>query len=255
MTINAEDIRIFPHAPRTPKFVVDCFLLRTMHSDLDDLLQEAQCVTSDEDIQEMYVRILEIRKLRRALRSIDTSADHPKCAKYVVSSSFLATSLDELTRGPHEQLVYITGPEDGRSFFALTQILRLDMKSSSAAHAVPDQKSQIKVLSALDRRRERLLATFHSHPGYGADATRPSSIDLSTQRNLENAGYPVIGAILSRDGYIRFYSHNRQFSVSVSGAHCKQNSPTLFRLKPPLCPSKKYREVYHHDHIDDVPST
>jgi hypothetical protein len=61
-----------------------------------------------------------------------------------------------------------------------------------------------------------LHAVFHSHPGSGPGATRPSDIDLATHQRFENGGYPLIGAIFV-PGYVRFFAANHPFSITIKG--------------------------------------
>ena len=85
-----------------------------------------------------------------------------------------------------------------------------------------------RALAGLDAAGELFLAMFHSHPGDDADATCPSEEDLRTQERLERADYPTIGAIVSRDGHVRFYGVNRRFRVAVSGDGYEEVGDGLF---------------------------
>jgi proteasome lid subunit RPN8/RPN11 len=149
---------------------------------------------------------------------------------YLVSASFLHEAFDALTKTGDEHLVYATGPEDGKKLFALTRLVTFDLAEASVVGAAPDPASQLKALAELDRNGERLLATFHSHPGKGAGATAPSGVDLSTQEGLEKLGYPAIGVVFSRNGFVRFYAANRDFRVVVSGSGIESVEERLFRL-------------------------
>ena len=44
------------------------------------------------------------------------------------------------------------------------------------------------------------------HPGSGADSTQPSGIDYRHHRRLEKGGFQALGIIMTRDGYVRFYT-------------------------------------------------
>jgi hypothetical protein len=53
--------------------------------------------------------------------------------------------------------------------------------------------------------------------------THPSDIDIPTHQRLEDGGYPLIGAIFAKGhpscvSYVRFFSANRPFSISIYGA-------------------------------------
>lgn len=176
-------------------------------------------------------RLRRIRQLRRALDSLAQSVpEKVPTPTYLVSATFLHNTFQALTETRDECLVYATGPEDGKHIFALTRLVTFDLAERSAVHAVPDPTSQMKALTALEENGERLLATLHSHPGKGAGATAPSTVDLSTQAGLEKLGYPAIGVIFSRNGFVRFYTKNRTFRVVVSGAGARQIEEHLFQL-------------------------
>ena len=161
------------------------------------------------------------------------AGDSRKPPTYLVSSSFLSEVGAFLTHSGNEGLVYVTGPEHDDRVYALTRYVTLET-DSGIAHASPDPRSQLQALAQLDERGERWLAMFHSHPGSGASATKPSGVDLETQSRLEKAGYPVIGAVFSKDGYVRFYSRRRSFEVAVSGDGSQRIGRRLFLITRPL---------------------
>jgi hypothetical protein len=73
-----------------------------------------------------------------------------------------------------------------------------------------------KALIEMDRRGHPLYGLFHTHPGEGPHATRPSSTDLDTHERYEKA-YPLVGAIFVKDGYVRFFSKKQPFTITISG--------------------------------------
>jgi proteasome lid subunit RPN8/RPN11 len=171
-------------------------------------------------------------RLRCALKSVaEAGTDGCAVPRYLVAARFLREAHAAVTPTPNEGLTGVTGPEDGKGIFALERLVTFALAEASPVHAVPDPVSQSDALMALTGAGEQLLATFHSHPGRGPDATHPSKTDLSTQAQLERLGYPAIGAIFSRDGYARFYSKDRAFAVVVSGKGSEKVGDNLFRLK------------------------
>jgi proteasome lid subunit RPN8/RPN11 len=216
---------------RSPEQLVDGFLQETLAGALIELDAQARGMGDDQAVERTYTRVRELRRLRRAVESLahGVTADTGG-AVYLASASFLAEAFRTVTPTPDEHLVYATGPEDGKRLFALTRLVTFELAERGIAHAAPDPASQIAALTELDRSEERLLATFHSHPGKGPGATTPSSVDLSTQAGLEKMGYPTIGAIFCRDGFVRFFSVNRRFRVVVSGAGIEQLEAHLFHL-------------------------
>ena len=136
-------------------------------------------------------------------------------------------------------------PEDSKQAFAITQLVTFKLAEKSRVGATPDPTSQLAALTELDQRGERLLAVLHSHPGRGAGATMPSSVDRATQDGLEKMGYPTIGAIFSRDGFVRFFSVNRRFRVAVSGAGVEPAGDRIFRLAD-VAPKTFLQRVVSH---------
>jgi len=72
-----------------------------------------------------------------------------------------------------------------------------------------------RLLILLETFGHRLVGHAHSHPGTGPNATRPSGIDENFQRRLENGGHSAIGAIFSRDGWVRFFRLDRTPDIRV----------------------------------------
>jgi proteasome lid subunit RPN8/RPN11 len=212
-----------------PARLVDRFLQETLAGTVTDFESRTQDLGDDAGLDRMYARVKELRRLRRAVDVMAQggAVEEPE-PLYLLSTSFLADTYKALTKTPDEHLVYATGPEDKKRVFAVTRLVTFALADKSRAHAVPDPKSQTEALVELDRRGERLLAMFHSHPGYGAPG--PSPTDLNTQGNLERMRFPTIGAVFSRNGFVRFYSVNRSFRVVVSGTGCERLEDCLFRL-------------------------
>ena len=214
-----------------PDQLIDRFLSEKLQATLDELRQQAWQTDGTEMREATYDRLKYFRQLRAALATLSRGeASSSLHSVYLVSASFLRDAFGALTKTRDEDLVYATGPDDGKRLFALTRLVTFDLAQRSIAHATPERTSQLRALMQLDKNEERLLATFHSHPGRGASATTPSGVDMSTQRGLEKNGYPAIGAIFSRDGYVRFYSVNRLFRIAVSGAGVEQVDDYLFRI-------------------------
>jgi len=226
---NAKEAVCLVVAP-TPDQLLEEFLAERLTAALGEFTRHAW---GSEDVSlEPSVQLVErLRGLRSAVATLAEGVEPGALTPlYVVSSSFLREAFGFLTETEEEHLVYATGPEDGRRVFALTRLVTFDLTQTSVVHAEPDPGSQLLALAGLEENGERLLATFHSHPGKGAGATTPSSTDLATQEGLEKLGYPTIGAVFSRNGFIRFYSQNRPFRVVVSGTGIEPVEEHLFRL-------------------------
>ena len=214
-----------------PDQQVDGYLSKKLEATLEELCRQARQTDGSRMPEAAYDRLKYFRQLRSALASLTQGqAGGSLHFAYLISTPFLRDAHRALTKTRDEHLVYATGPDDGNRMCALTKLVTFNLAQRGVAHATPEPTSQLLALKQLDKNKERLLATFHSHPGNGARATTPSSVDMSTQRGLEKNGYPAIGVIFSRDGYVRFYSANRLFQVTVSGVGVKQVDDCLFHI-------------------------
>jgi len=113
----------------------------------------------------------------------------------------------------------------------LSRLIRPELDKSEPGYASVNDISSLHKLEDLDRHGSLLCTYLHMHPGRGSGSTLPSSVDTACQRRLERGGYPVIGGIYSRDAYLRFFSDQNPFDVSISGKgveHVGKN--LLFKL-------------------------
>ena len=149
--------------------------------------------------------------------------------RFTVSSLFLNTAFKKLTADQDEQFVFITGIEV-EGYFVLNQILELLHEKRTFVGVSAEPKASHKLLIRLEQFGHKLLAHFHSHPGEGADSTRPSGIDQKFQQRLESAGHKAVMAIFSRDGYIRFVRHDPDFEVEVYGQGVTKHEKNVFHL-------------------------
>jgi hypothetical protein len=67
-------------------------------------------------------------------------------------------------------------------------------------------------------------------PSRGPEATHPSGIDQRFQQRLETAGYVAVAAIFSRDGYVRFFRLDHNFSLEIHGTGVEECEPSVYRL-------------------------
>lgn len=177
----------------------------------------------------------EIRRTNDFLSTLDRIAEEnaprpndPK--RYAVSSLFLHESFKKLTADQDEQFFFVTGAEvDG--VLVLDQIGEIAHQRRSRMGVVADMPSTHNLLIRLEEFGHKFLAHFHSHPGNGPDATRPSGTDLDFQRRLEKGGHVAIMAIFSRDGFIRFVRMAPDFEITVFGEGVESYAPNVHRLK------------------------
>lgn len=153
----------------------------------------------------------------------------PLFPRFVVSSLFLHECFKPLTADKKEQFFFITGPEvDG--VMVLSKLCAFEHVTRTELGVVGDPKSTHSLLGRFQQFGHRLLAHFHSHPGKGPESISPSGTDTNYQARLEGAGCDTIGAIYSRDGYIRFFRVNQQFELKVYGEGVEHVSDTIYRL-------------------------
>jgi hypothetical protein len=149
---------------------------------------------------------------------------------FVVNSLFLHDCFRELTRTEDEGLHAVSGSVVGR-LRTLDRMVPLRLSRQSVAGASADDRSLADQLIKLNEFGLLVLAYFHSHPGQGADATTPSGTDRRTQEAMEEAGAEIVGAIFSRDGYVRFYANRFQPKVKVVGKRIEEVMPNVFHLE------------------------
>jgi hypothetical protein len=151
---------------------------------------------------------------------------------YHVSSWFLADCLSFLTSDAngYEKLQFVTGIKLSEQARTLERMVNVVHSHQSEIGAGADQTDLNKTLIELSEHwAHSLHAIFHSHPGRGVGATRPSSTDFDTHRRYEKA-YPAIGAIFVKDGFVRFFSEDKPFAIAIHGRG--------------VIPIDKYRHVY-----------
>jgi hypothetical protein len=176
--------------------------------------------------------VADARELWRSLAAVkwlSENMDSERVPVYVAGSLFLHQCYCYLMRYRSEAIHFVSGPETDGNFY-LTRLLPVRMSHRSWGRAVGDDAHTHQVLQELDKFGYRLTAYFHTHPGRGSEATHPSSIDQAMQRGLERNDYPTIGAIFSRDGYVRFFSCDRKFTVKVYGKKIMKESENVFKL-------------------------
>ncbi len=111
---------------------------------------------------------------------------------------------------------YLTGPRMG-NFYLLSRICSVEANVQSPVRFIGTARSSASRLIEILDNGNKLHATFHSHPGSGAGATAPSSIDRRYMGTLQKRGAKVLGLICTRDGYVRAYSPQMPFLFIVQG--------------------------------------
>ena len=149
---------------------------------------------------------------------------------FVINSLMLHDCFKQLMRTEEESLHAITGYIIG-NIRSLERIISLSLRRQSVAGATAENQSVANEFIELYEFGLRPLAYFHSHPGCGVGATRPSGTDRQTQSTMEQSGGEIIGGIFSRDGFVRFYANKVKPNVRVLGKKVSNVEKNVYRLE------------------------
>lgn len=148
---------------------------------------------------------------------------------YLVGAKLLFEAHAKLCAIPTESILYALGHRFG-DVFTIEQVVNLQLDRSEFGYASANSLFSGRVLAEFEETGAILSCYLHAHPGNGANANRPSSIDLTNQARLEAGRYPTIGGIFSRDGYLRFFSDKRPFRIVVTGKGVERVGENSFHL-------------------------
>jgi len=193
-------------------------------------LRVSVAAPSRSDAERALAHALSLSDLRRGIADIARIARAgDSVPRYLVSSLFLVESYRFLVKDPDEDMHFVTGPELG-SLRVLERMVDFDKAERTAVRVAGDLAATHRALIALEARGHRLTAWIHSHPGTSEWATRPSPTDFDHQRRLEQGRYPAVGAIFSRDGYVRFFSGGAPFRIEVFGTGVRRIDERVYHL-------------------------
>jgi proteasome lid subunit RPN8/RPN11 len=152
-------------------------------------------------------------------------------AEYLISSLTLADCAEYLLGDAHgrERLCLLTGVKVGTRR-TLERMVKVALSEQSTTCAVADPLDLQRKVIAMDRFGHKLHGLFHSHPGLGRGATRPSGTDLATHQQHERGSYPLVGAIFERSGFVRFFSYDRPFTITIYGTGVEAYEENLFKI-------------------------
>ena len=174
--------------------------------------------------------LLKLLRFREWMNELTSDSEKGVCChKYITSSLFLHRCYSYLKRFHTEAVHFVTGPQVNATY-VLDTLLAFKMSKRSWGMALGDVRDTHHLLQGLDTYGQALTGYFHTHPGRGPSATHPSGTDLAMQKKLEQAGYPAIGAVFARDGFVRFFSLNRRFRIEVWGLRIDQEGECVYRL-------------------------
>jgi hypothetical protein len=149
---------------------------------------------------------------------------------FVLESFFIRELIAALTPGQNEEMHFLTGPKVGSTRIVCRMAAPVQVNQQSTVIVGANAKSVASVLIPIIEQGAELHICAHSHPGSGAGATTPSGTDISCLGKLQKNGSPAIGCIVTRDGYVRFFSVIKQFHVIVQGTGVKEISQNVYQI-------------------------
>jgi len=166
----------------------------------------------------ILAELLKASHVRRTSEAVAAQIpDAPKIPTYLLSTLTIREAVAVLTQTADEDLRFATGVVVSPGTYAITTLLPFELRRKSRVAAEGDPEGVARLLIGLHNIDHKLLLTAHSHPGTGPGSTSPSSVDMDFHQRLEAGNYPVVGMIVNREGYFRFFSHKRAFKVSLFG--------------------------------------
>ncbi len=174
-----------------------------------------------------FQQALLLGKIGRILED-SSSVKQEGIQTHILSSLFLHDCFRFLNKGREESMHFVTGPQVG-NVSILDRIIDLPLKMQTFVFAKAEDVAVRKTLIYLSKCEHRLQGCFHIHPGMGIGSTMPSGVDLRLQGTLDRGGYKAIGAIFSRDGYIRFYS-GFDFEMQIYGKGVEKIDGKIYRI-------------------------
>jgi hypothetical protein len=158
---------------------------------------------------------------------------------YQIGSLFLSEShkflIDNSRASGHgseaEVVALVSGTKVGviRTWDRLVQT---PISYSSKVGAVIAGDALSAALRRLDAFGYALYGVIHLHLHHGPPS--PSSTDVALSKKLEDGGYPVIQAVFSESGHVRFFSDQREFEVMIYGNGIEKLDQRLFRVESAL---------------------
>lgn len=158
--------------------------------------------------------------MRRARAGSATSSLLETVLRFQVSTLFLDECHRYLTSDPaqRERMHLVTGIITPDGVRVMSRIEKVTYAQQTNAYVMADPTATHKQLIALtESHGHDLLAMYHSHPTHGLESTQPSATDIANQDRFAAIGWDAIGGIFSLDGYVRFFSTCKDFTVGLYG--------------------------------------
>lgn len=157
---------------------------------------------------------------------------------YQIGSLFLSECHEFLLRSSRkagfgeesEAVALVSGTRIG-AIRTWDRLIETPVSFSSKVGAAVDAHALSACLRRLDQFGYALCGVIHLHLHHGPP--RPSSTDVALSKKLESGGYPVIQAVFSESGHVRFFSDQREFEVMLYGNGVEKLDHRLFRVATP----------------------
>ncbi len=100
----------------------------------------------------------------------------------------------------------------------------------SAAYVCADGvDAHQKIISLAEEHGHLVLGMFHSHMSRGPGSTSPSSIDRAFLERMAQLECDCLGGIFSLDGFMSFYTLQKEFDIEVYGKGVKKVDENPFQ--------------------------
>jgi len=194
-------------------------------------LQDALKHWDQETAKRLFDLVLHWNELQQLAVAWRESLAEPKLNTYVIDAWFAQDLIQYLTPGKDEEIAHVTGPRIG-SVRTLSRLCPIKAETKTAVYVKAAAQSCADTEIEIIEHGNLPHAMAHSHPGKGAAATTPSSIDTNYLGNIQRAGSEAIGIIVTRDGWLRFFSVVKPFRVFVMGTGAVQMEEYVFHITP-----------------------
>jgi len=194
-------------------------------------MQEALKRWDRDTAQRLFEVSLRWNELHELVADWRDSLTEPGLNTYVIDAWFAQDLIRHLTPGKDEEITHVTGPRVG-SVRVLSRLCQMKTETKTTVYARATAQSCADTEIEILEHGNLLHAMAHSHPGKGAAATQPSSIDMNYLGKIQRAGSEAIGIIVTRDGWLRFFSVVKPFRVFVMGVGAVQTEEYVFHITP-----------------------
>ncbi|NDV63347.1 hypothetical protein G0Q06_12855 [Puniceicoccales bacterium CK1056] len=147
-----------------------------------------------------------------------------------LDAAFATRLQTALTTDQNEDLAFICGPSvEGIQMTA--SFLKCHETNRTVGSASLDAASTSRAFVKIRDEGYNCFLVGHSHPGFGIGSTLPSKTDMDWIGDLQEGGAQVVGVIVNRDGYFRFFTKSVPFNVITYGRRIKQEEEHVFKLQ------------------------